>query len=112
MKNRTEELTIMAKRLTELINTANGRDDESGSEDILKFNNVLKSPEYDAEKWQDEHMTSIYPQFLGNSSPNIFNKNSVRNILENLVLDVLIPELDTWTIKNNSTAIKIKIILN
>ena len=98
VKNRTDELTMMAQQLTKFIDTANG-DDSSNPKNILEFNNVLKSPEYNAEKWQDEDMTSIYPQFLGDSSPNIFNKDSVRKILENLVLDILIPELDSWTIK-------------
>ena len=66
VKNRIDELTKMAQQLTKFIDAANGNDSEP--ENILKFNNVLKLPEYDEEKWQDEHMTSIYPQFLGDSS--------------------------------------------
>ena len=69
----------------------------------------MKAPEYYGEKWQDEDMTLIYPQFFGDSSPNIFNKNSVRNILQNLILDFLIPELESWTLNENSGMVTINI---
>jgi hypothetical protein len=108
INDRTKELQQEARKLTKLVDIAN-QNRSTTPEHNLVFNNVLSNPEYNADNWQEGDMTAIYSQFLGDSTPNIFNKEFVRNILKNLVIDSLIPDLDSWTSENNSGGISISI---